>query len=337
MAATIRQQPHLNGPAHDGCAPGLAGMYVAIQAVQARMVNQRNLRSMHVLFCLSMLVWMIFGSPRQDAPSINRPSTEFLIVEARFEQPTAALEKKLTEIDALLKAGKISAEQADKRRSQAQKSQKLLLFGYFGKEPRVIEVQRADADSAGWNAKEHPASIRFEQIPPVRGAAKLLDTPLSAMPRKGWEAVGDSVAPEAKYRLHPWLQQPGARLLKASLPVAIRTTRYVPASSGSVGTSFGTFNSGGSPQHWVVVVSLSSSEAEPFVGLFTLVDSVGKSLGRVEIDRPLQPGEHRDVEIVAYQDPRNSQGLTLQSVIARTSPTVNQPHTEPADKSLEQQ
>jgi hypothetical protein len=287
---------------------------------------------MNLLSSILVCVMLSVGLQGQKEGAAGRPSVEYVVVEARLEHPTPELEKRLSDIEALLRAGKITEEQASKRRTQAQKTQSLLLFGYFGIEPRIIEVQRADADSAGWSEKDHPARIRFEQTPPVRGGAKLLDTPLSSMPRKGWKAETGSVATEAKYRLHPWLAQPTARLLSVSLSAALEATRYVPASSGTTRTSFGAFSAGGSPAHWVATLSLSSGEAEPVVGLFELVDSVGKSLGRVEIERPLQPGEKRDVEMVLYEDPQTSRGLKLQSVIARTSPKASVPRDEPPSK-----
>jgi hypothetical protein len=283
---------------------------------------------MNLLRCLAAFVLVVFGTQEQRSTSSDRPSPEFVVVEARFEEPTSETRKKLAEIDAALKAGKITIEQGEKRRSLVQKGQNLLLFGYFGAEARVIEVNRADAESVGWNEKAHPARIRFEKIPAVRGESRHLDTPLCVMPRKGWEA-SEAAGLEAKYRLHPWLQQPGLRSLTVSLPASIKVNQYVPASSGRVSTAVGSFSTGRSPAAWIVAVSFKSDQNEPFVGLFELVDSTGKSLGQVEIERPLQPGEARDLEMTLYKDPAASQGLRLQSVTARTSRVPGGPTSNP--------
>jgi hypothetical protein len=303
---------------------------------------------MHLLFALVMCTVLTGGSPDASSPANSRAFAEsapadFVVVEARLEPLTPELKKKLDEIETAVKAGKLGVEQAAKRRSQILKDQGLLLFGYFGSEPRVIEVARSDAESVGWSPSAHPSRIRFDRPPAARAARRVLGTPLSTMPQKGWNATSEPFPSEAKYRLHPWLEPSNARLVKVSLDAAIKTTRFVAPRSGRVDTAIGTFKTGGTPPQWIVLVSFTSNEAEPIVGLFDLIDPTGNSLGLVEIERPLQPDEQRDVEVTLYRDPGTSQDLKLRSVTARTCPdagagaTTNTPSAQPPSAPLKEQ
>jgi hypothetical protein len=290
---------------------------------------------MNLIHGLLLCALLSFGASEQRGAEPGRASTEFAVVEARLEEPTPQLKKKLAEIEESLATGKMTAEQAEKRRSQAQRGQALLLFGYFGTAPRVIEVQRSDADAVGWSATRRPSGIRFDRIPPVKGGSKVLDTPLSSMPRKGWEVVDSVASIEARYRVHPWLQQPSSRAISFSLAAELTSTRFLPASAGtSSSTAVGSFTTGGAPARWATVLSFESDQQAPFVGYFDLIDSTGKSLGRVEIERPLKPKERRDAEIMLYADPRTSQGLRLQSIVARTAPGTGGEASNPGGESV---